>query len=148
MVVEPERIEEIRLRYKALAPVLDERRTRLWAAAEARALGYGGNAAVTKATGIRGKRIWKGIRELERAERQPPVQPPQRQRVRAPGAGRKTATEADPALWPDLESLLDPITRRSGVGTSLDDEEHATAGRGAEGAGAPRELSHGREAAR
>jgi transposase len=89
---------------------MDERHTRLWAAAEARAPGYGGNAAVTKATGS-GKRIWKGIRELERAERQPPVQPPQRQRVRAPGAGRKTATEADPALWPNLEGLLDPVTR-------------------------------------
>ena len=44
------RIEEIRSRYESLGPVMDERVTRLWAAGEARALGRGGIAAVTKAT--------------------------------------------------------------------------------------------------
>jgi hypothetical protein len=39
MAIEKERVAEIRTRYEALAPVMDERRTRLWAAAEAKALG-------------------------------------------------------------------------------------------------------------
>ncbi|MBU2602483.1 MAG: ISAzo13 family transposase, partial [Actinobacteria bacterium] len=38
-------------RYRALAGELDERRRRLWAAAEARVCGRGGIAAVARATG-------------------------------------------------------------------------------------------------
>jgi len=41
------------MRVEALAPVMDERMTRLWAA-EAEALGPGGTSTVTRATGIRG----------------------------------------------------------------------------------------------
>jgi hypothetical protein len=111
MPIDAARIEEIRLRYEALAPVLDERRLRLWAASEARSLGRGGIAAVTCATGIRGKRISIGIRELGKLGRKPPPQPPQAQRIRRPGAGRKALGTVDPTLWPDLERLVDPMTR-------------------------------------
>jgi len=45
-------VDRIRWKYEVLAPVMDERMTRLWAAAEAEAFGRGGTAAVTKATGI------------------------------------------------------------------------------------------------
>jgi hypothetical protein len=58
MTIVSARIAEIHSRYEVLARVMDERRTRLWAAAEARALGRGGIAAVTQATEIRDKRIW------------------------------------------------------------------------------------------
>jgi hypothetical protein len=105
------RIEEIRSRYDSLAPVMDERVTRLWAAGEAKALGRGGIAAVTKATGILGKRIRYGMRDLAQMERNPPSEPPRGQRVRRPGAGRKPLTEKDPTLVPNLESLIDPLTR-------------------------------------
>jgi hypothetical protein len=44
-------VERIRSKFEALAPVMDERMTRLWAAAEAEALGRGGTVAVTRATG-------------------------------------------------------------------------------------------------
>jgi hypothetical protein len=109
MAIDAARVEEIRLRYEALAPVLDERRMRLWAAAEAKALGRGGIAAVTAATGIRGKRIAGGIRDL--VEQGATVQPPQRQRVRRPGGGRKPLVTVDDTLWVDLEGLVDPMTR-------------------------------------
>jgi hypothetical protein len=105
------RIEEIRSRYDSLAPVMDERVTRLWAAGEAKALGRGGIAAVTKATGILGKRIRYGMRDLAQMDRNPPSEPPRGQRVRRPGAGRKPLTEKDPTLVPNLESLIDPLTR-------------------------------------
>ena len=52
-------------RFADLGPELNERQRRLWAASEARALGYGGVAAVARATGIsedtigRGRRSWR-----------------------------------------------------------------------------------------
>jgi Rhodopirellula transposase DDE domain len=111
MAIDDARIDEIRSRHEAMAEVLDERRLRLWAAAEAESLGWGGIAAVTRATGIRGKRIGLGIRELREQAKNPPVQPPQRQRVRRPGAGRKMLVTVDLTLWADLEQLIDPATR-------------------------------------
>lgn len=110
MTVDRKRIDEIAGRYGMLAPMLDERQTRLWVAAEAKVLGRGGIAAVTLATGILGKRIRVGMRELEQLEGSPPPQPG-RSRIRRPGAGRKLATEKDPTLLRDLESLIDPVTR-------------------------------------
>jgi hypothetical protein len=111
VAIDDARIKEIRLRYETLAPVMDERQTRLWAACEANVLGRGGIAAVTKATGIRAKRIRYGIRDLRELEANPPAEPPRRQRVRRPGAGRKPLTETDPTLKPDLDSLVEPTTR-------------------------------------
>jgi len=111
LVVEEARVEEIRVRYEALRSVLDERQLRLWAAAEAKALGRGGVAAVTRATGIRGKRIWNGMRELEQIANKPPTESPRRQRMRRSGAGRKKATTKDGTLLGDLESLVNPVTR-------------------------------------
>ena len=48
---------EIRIRFETLSPFLDERLRRLFAAAEAKAIGYGGITLVSKATGVsrRGK---------------------------------------------------------------------------------------------
>jgi transposase len=92
-------------RFRALAPELDERRRRLWAAAEARAAGRGGIAATARATGMAIDTIRKGIRELESGETL------ERRRVRRPGGGRKPITETDPTLLEDLERLLDDGTR-------------------------------------
>ena len=39
-------------KFAAVEAVLDERGRRLWAAAEARAIGYGGDSVVCDATGI------------------------------------------------------------------------------------------------
>ncbi len=111
MLIDEVRIGEIRSRYEGLAPVMDERVTRLWAACEAKALGRGGIAAVTEATGILGKRIWSGMRELKEMGRHPPKESPRQQRVRRPGAGRKPLTEKDPTLVTDLDGLVEPVTR-------------------------------------
>ena len=111
MPIAEARITEIRSRYESLKSVMDERVTRLWAAGEAKALGRGGIAAVTKATGILGKRVRYGMRDLIAMRRSPPTESPREQRVRRPGAGRKPLTETDPTLVPDLESLVEPTTR-------------------------------------
>jgi hypothetical protein len=104
-------MEQIRRKFRALAPVMDERMTRLWAAAEAVAHGRGGIALVTKATGIRGKRIQAGKRELEELASHPPKEPPQFQHIRRPGAGRKPLELTDTGLVEALDRLIDPVTR-------------------------------------
>ncbi|MBU2600591.1 MAG: ISAzo13 family transposase, partial [Actinobacteria bacterium] len=52
-------------RYRALAGELDERRRRLWAAAEARVCGRGGIAAGARATGISVGTITRGLADLD-----------------------------------------------------------------------------------
>jgi transposase len=84
---------------------------RLWAASETNALGRGGIAAVTAATGIRRKRIGIGIRELVELAKEPASLPARQQRIRREGTGRKALAEVDATLWSDLEGLLDPVTR-------------------------------------
>ncbi len=88
-----------------LAGQLDERGLRLWAAAEAAALGRGGTAAVARATGIAASTIRRGRAELASGES------PGADRVRRPGGGRKRLTEKDPTLLADLERLVDPASR-------------------------------------
>src|SRR3954453_15169547 len=57
-------LETIRQKFEQLRPVMDERICRLWAAAEAQALGWGGVTLVAQATGVSRKRIGAGRREL------------------------------------------------------------------------------------
>ncbi|MFL6226622.1 MAG: ISAzo13 family transposase [Actinomycetes bacterium] len=92
-------------RVRALAGELDERRRRLWAAAEARSAGWGGIAAVARATGISQATIRNGLRELDAGERLAAG------RVRRPGGGRKSLVETDPTLLGDLERLVDGDSR-------------------------------------
>ena len=96
-------VDDIRTRYQALAPVLDERARRWWAATEARSLGHGGILCVANATGMSRTTIQAGLREL--AAGQASV------RIRKPGAGRKLLTANDPELMQALERLVDPATR-------------------------------------
>src|SRR6516164_11167942 len=56
--------QTIRYDYEVLRPSLNERGRRLFAAAQARALGYGGVAAVARATGIAPSTIGRGLKEL------------------------------------------------------------------------------------
>jgi len=106
-------VPPIRAKYERLRPFLDERRRRLWAAAEALALGRGGVTAVATATGLRRNTIQAGVREL-RAGAGPtgvaPGAPESEPRVRAPGGGRKALTAHDPSLVRNLEALVEPVT--------------------------------------
>ena len=90
---------------------MDARVTRLWAAAEAESLGYGGIATVVEATGISKSRVRAGIRDLDEQAANPPTASARAQRVRRPGAGRPLLVQKDPTLHADLDSLVDPVTR-------------------------------------
>jgi hypothetical protein len=101
-------IARIRRKYRMLAPEMDERRRRQWAASEARELGWGGASLVSRATGLSRPTITAGMKELDL----PVGQRAQvAARVRRPGAGRKRLSEADTGLQAALESLIDPVTR-------------------------------------
>ena len=95
----------LRAKLARVWPLLDERTRRLIAANEARALGRGGIADVSRACGLSRKAIVKGIQEIEAGTALPPG------RVRRPGAGRKKITEHDPRLADALERLIEPDTR-------------------------------------
>lgn len=102
--------ELIRKRYALLAPLLDERRLRLYVGAEALALGYGGTALVSQATGISRPTLTAGCKDLLAAGQSQSL-PAAAGRIRKPGGGRQRTVKADATLRTDLESLIDPVTR-------------------------------------
>ncbi len=91
-------------KYAAISPVLDERARRLWAATESRAIGYGGDALVSAATGLARETIRNGRRELEQGIEVTG-------RVRRAGAGRPGIESTQPGVKEALEQLVDPLTR-------------------------------------
>src|SRR5215211_6793825 len=93
-------------RFALLLPHLDEHGRRLFAATEARAVGYGGIAAVARATGIAVSTIGRGLRELRGT-----AEPAEATRVRRHGGGRKTLVSTSPSLLGDLLALVEPTER-------------------------------------
>src|SRR6266568_695629 len=107
-------VASIRSKFEALRPFLDERRRRLWAAAEAIVLGHGGSTAVATATGLRRNTIRAGIREFQTSRSRSAAGSAatgEERRIRALGGGRKPLTSHDPALLRDLEAVVEPVTR-------------------------------------
>ena len=96
-------VEGIRQRFSAVSPFLDERGRRVVAAAEAAAVGYGGIAAVSVATGIAASTIGRGLRELR--------EPRELDGIRRRGGGRKSLVARDPTLLTDLGALVEPTSR-------------------------------------
>lgn len=98
-------LEEVLVaKYAVVSPALDERARRLWAAAESRAIGFGGDSLVSSATGLARQTVRNGRREIERGVR--PDGP-----IRRPGAGRPSVDAAQPGVREALERLVDPVTR-------------------------------------
>jgi Rhodopirellula transposase DDE domain len=98
----------LRRKYRVVAPELDERRRRQWAAAEAREIGYGGVSVVARATGLARSTIHAGLRDV-RASRRQRVRAAER--IRRAGGGRRPLTTSDPALLTALLALIEPTTR-------------------------------------
>lgn len=101
--------QETRLRnkFEAVRGAFNERAKRLWAAAEARELGWGGQSVVARATGMAISTIRIGLHELEHGSREVGEQA----RVRKHGGGRKSVIAQDPELLSALEALVEPTTR-------------------------------------
>lgn len=91
-------------KYVAVSSALDERGRRLWAAAESRAIGYGGDAVVSAATGLARQTIRSGRSEIEAGVEATG-------RIRRSGGGRRRLQDVQPGLEAALERLVDPATR-------------------------------------
>jgi hypothetical protein len=94
----------IRARYAAIKDHLDERGRRLFVAAEKAAAGYGGTAAVARATGVARSMIIRGAQDLREGASTGTL------RVRRKGAGRPASSKADTTLLDDLRGLVEPAT--------------------------------------
>jgi len=101
-------VEWIRTKFLSLAPDLNERSRRMWAAVEAASLGRGGPSAVAAATGMSRSTIRAGLRELREGPSPEALSPG---RLRQPGGGRKPLTQTYSDLSPTLRSLLESTTR-------------------------------------
>ena len=98
-------LAELKKKFHAVWPLLDERTRRVMAANEALSLGFGGISRVHRACGLSRKAIANGISEIQ--ERVAPLAG----RVRRAGAGRKSITVSDPRLLDVLEEMIDSQTR-------------------------------------
>ena len=96
----PEKI--LKQKFAAILPILDEKQQRLVAAAEAKALGYGGVSQVAAASGIARTRIHRGLEELDR---------PLEDRIRAEGGGRKRTHRDDKKLVTAIKKMVEDTTR-------------------------------------
>lgn len=100
-------VDAIRERYELVKDALDERQRRIWAGAEAAALGHGGITAVAKATGMARSTI--GIGRDEATGWKAP--PGDLVRTRRSGAGPKRREHKNPALLETLKGLVEPGIR-------------------------------------
>jgi transposase len=98
-------LSEIQAKFSLLSGHLNERSRRIWAATEARALGYGGVTLVSKATGISRMTISSGLAEICSGSSVP------LQRIRKTGGGRKSCVQHMPSFPERLEALVEPLTR-------------------------------------
>jgi hypothetical protein len=96
----------VRKKWLKLKPAMDERLKRLWAGAEAEAIGWGGLTIVHRATGLAISTINKGRSEVRAGAKADGIV-----NVRRKGSGKLPFEILHPEVWPELERLVDPVTR-------------------------------------
>jgi transposase len=101
--------KNLKEKLKKILPHLNERERRLVLASEAKALGFGGVSAVSRASGVSRQTIHKALAELD--------EPPLKGRQRQPGGGRKKIRSQQPDLLKALHELLDCGTRGDPMST-------------------------------
>jgi hypothetical protein len=95
----------VRQKWRLLKATLDERGRRLWAGAEADAIGRGVVAKVARATRLAISTVRKGRDEVRAGAKREDVVKVRR------SPGKRPFEEANPDVWPALEKLVDPLTR-------------------------------------
>ena len=121
----------IKTRHDLLVGELGEKQYRLYLAAEAKSLGWGGTSKVADATGAARNTIAAGLKELKQKSSEQQIPQPveevkqekkvrqrrrggrqpvaQDKRIRKTGGGRKRTTDLDTTLKSDLNALLEPF---------------------------------------
>jgi len=97
--------EQVGRKWRLLRATMDERARRLWAGSEADVMGYGGVAAVARATGLAISTVRKGRDEARAGARPEDVVNVRR------SSGKRPYEVMHPEVWPALEKLVDPVTR-------------------------------------
>jgi hypothetical protein len=95
----------VREKWRLLKATMNERARRLWAGAEADAIGYGGVIAVSRATKMAISTVRKGRDEVRAGAKPEDVANVRR------SAGPRPYDAAHPEVWPALERRIDPVTR-------------------------------------
>lgn len=113
---EPSAITRIRRKYRVVAPELDERRRRQWAAAETREVCYWWRERSGARDRIGAVDHSAGVRDLGASRRQ---RAKAADRIRGAGAGRRRLTTSDPDLLTRWWRSLTDDARRPGVATAL-----------------------------
>lgn len=109
-MISQENTETIKTKYRVLKIELDERGRRMWAATEAKTLGHGGVAAVSRATGLAESTIRIGRKEISDSSYSEINQESVR-RIRHKGGGRKSLENKNSDLLTALDALVDPESR-------------------------------------
>ena len=91
-------------KWRDTLPELNEKQKRYYAAREAKAYGFGGVTAFSRATGMNRDTINQGIKELESGNTL------QGDRIRRPGGGRKKLEQHQPGLTETIETAANPKT--------------------------------------
>lgn len=102
--------QNVRRKYEALLPIMDERMRRCWAATEAKTIGYGGVSIVSRATGLSRNTIISGF-QTNKTSSIPIENQVNKRRIRRKGGGRKPIDISDSTITKSLEALVDPVTR-------------------------------------
>ncbi len=95
--------EVIKARIESVLPMLDERQKRIYLAAEARSIGWGGITRISKLTSVSRKTISKKDADTS-------TNTSKNNRIRKAGGGRKKQTEHYPELLKTIESIVSPHT--------------------------------------
>ena len=98
-----ERDKVIKVRIESILPLLDERQKRIYLAAEAKSIGWGGVTKISKLTSVSRKTISNKDTNLS-------IGRSNGNRVRKAGGGRKRQTEHYPELLKTIESIVSPHT--------------------------------------
>jgi hypothetical protein len=99
-------------RIKTMLPLLDEKQKRIYLAAEADGLGYGGVKAGHELTGVPKTTVIRGRKELQEGNLG-------QNRVRKSGGGRKTITQKYGAVQQEIEKIIGDNTLGSPEKTLL-----------------------------
>jgi transposase len=106
MRIEREKEKVIQDRIETILPLLDERQTRQYLAAESISFGRGGKTLISRLSGVRRLSISRGEQELNDTN----LTKISKGRIRQSGAGRKKELDKQPGLIDSIKEIVEPHT--------------------------------------
>lgn len=98
-------VEIIKTRIHTILPLLNERQSRIYLAAEATSIGWGGKSIISKLSSVTRRTITKGENESFAS-----ILSDAKNRIRKVGGGRKKTTVHQPQMLEDIQRIVSPHT--------------------------------------